>query len=91
MGDWADDEDRWRTENDPMYPGYIEMQNDREKKMASKIAAKSSRDSKNYWKNRYAEQRAMEKETRWKFCPWCGSMLAVYPEGLICGESDFPD
>ncbi len=90
MGDWADDEDRWRTENDPTYPGYIEMQIDRDEKAARKLAL-SSRDTKNYWRNRYAEQRKMEKETPWSFCPWCGNRLAVNPSGHICGESDFPD
>ena len=40
------------------------------------------------WRDRYEKQREMEKTTNWRFCPWCGNRLAVYPAGHICGYSD---
>lgn len=49
---------------------------------------KSKLDYKDYWKDKYKLQRNMEWDTPWKFCPWCGTMLAVHPRMHICGEPD---
>jgi len=53
-----------------------------------KLLDKLRKEEQKLWRGRYDKQREMEKNTRWRFCPWCGSRLAIVIEGHICGFSD---
>ena len=42
MGDWTDDMDRWLSENDPTYPGYKELHDDRNPEFPDPIPNEST-------------------------------------------------